>query len=104
MFDSPDDLAALHGAIVCVEPAADDRGLVDQLEALERIKSAAAATQARLTAALDQQRDGWADASIGAEVGLARHESPHHGRRLLNLARALASDLPETFARCSEAT
>ena len=98
MFDSPDDLAALQGAVACVEPAADDRAMVEQLEALERIACAAAAAQARITERLDQQRDGWADASVGAEVGLARHESPHRGRRLLSLARALTTDLPETLA------
>lgn len=98
MFDAVDDLIALQGAVACVEPAADDRRMVDQLEALERIKCTAAAAQARITERLDQRREGWADASVGAEVGLARHESPHRGRRLLSLARALTTDLPETLA------
>lgn len=98
MFDSPDDLQSLQGALVCVEPAADDADLVGQVEALERIASAAAAAQARLTAELAERREGWSEASIGAEVGLARHQSPHRGRRLLGLARALVSDLPHTLA------
>ena len=38
------------------------------------------------------------DAGIGMEIGLARRESPHDGRRKLNLARALLRDLPETLA------
>ena len=38
------------------------------------------------------------DAGIGMELGLARRESPHEGRRKLRLARALLHDLPETMA------
>lgn len=38
------------------------------------------------------------DAGLGKEIGLARRESPHDGRRKLNLARALLGDLPETLA------
>ncbi|MDQ3485993.1 MAG: HNH endonuclease, partial [Actinomycetota bacterium] len=75
---------------------------VDQLEALERLKSAAAAAQARIAEALDrsrhEQRPGASDASVGSEIGLARHESPHRGRELLGLARALVDDLPHTLA------
>jgi hypothetical protein len=38
------------------------------------------------------------DSSLGAEVGAARHQSPHCGRRKLGLARALVDDLPGTMA------
>ncbi len=110
MLDSPDvsvaDLQqhALDGLLdlfADLETPTDDAACIDHLEALERIKSAAAAAQARLTDQLDQHRAGTGgrrDASLGAEIGLARHESPHHGRRHLGLARALLHDLPHTYA------
>src|SRR6478672_6505634 len=83
---------------------ADDTTCIDHLEALERIKSAAAAAQAAITDQLDQRRPhapgrvaGRRDAALGAEVGLARRESPHRGRAHLALARALLHDLPHTY-------
>ena len=87
-----------------VSSAAEPRELLGQVEALERVKCAAAAAQARLTAELDDRRNdahplhAASDASLGAEVGIARHQSPHCGRRKLGLARALVDDLPATLA------
>jgi hypothetical protein len=70
---------------------------------LERVKSAAAAAQSRITAKFDDHRQerasgAVADASLGAEVAIARRQSPHCGRRKLSLARALVDDLPATLA------
>ncbi|WP_460822590.1 HNH endonuclease, partial [Nocardioides ungokensis] len=83
---------------------ADDATCIDHLEALERIKSAAAAAQAAITDQLDHRRPhtparvaGRRDAALGAEIGLARRESPHRGRAHLTLARALLHDLPHTY-------
>ncbi|MEJ7833730.1 MAG: DUF222 domain-containing protein [Nocardioides sp.] len=77
----------------------DSLAAVDRLEELERLKCWAAAEQARITADLDdRQPAGTPDRSTGAQVGLARHESPHRGRELLGLARALVDDLPLTLA------
>ena len=110
MIDSSDAFVAelqqhaLDGLIdmfADLETPTDDAACIDHLEALERIKSAAAAAQARLTDALDQRRTGTGgrrDASLGAEIGLARHESPHRGRAHLTLARALLTDLPHPLA------
>ncbi len=84
-----------------LEVPTDDGACVDHLEALERIKSAAAAAQARLADELDRRRAGTGgrrDAGLGAEIGLARRESPHKGRGHLSVARALLHDLPHTFA------
>ncbi len=93
--------------------AVDPKECIDQLDALERLKSAISAKQARVTRELDQHRQAqaqarrllepkqrWphADAGVGKEIGLARRESPNVGRRKLNLARALLGDLPETLA------
>lgn len=77
----------------------DTTSAMDRLEELERLKCWAAAEQARIAADLDDaQPTGTPDRSTGAQIGLARHESPHRGRELLGLARALVDDLPHTLA------
>jgi len=96
-----DDLAALVEELGRLEHAADDAGRLEQVEALERVKSAAAAAQAQLTATVaGSLRSGrrTSEAGIGAQVGLVRHESPHQGRGHLRLAEALTQDLPCTLA------
>jgi 5-methylcytosine-specific restriction endonuclease McrA len=82
--------------------------LVDQLRAMEQLKSGLAAAQARLTSTLAAQRSA-ADATrgvpadqrcrgLGHEVGLARQESPVRGRQHLGLALVLVHELPHTLA------
>jgi hypothetical protein len=93
---------------VVVDLDADDSALVERISQLERLKSAAAASQARLTVALDEKRRAAEAASgvpagrrgkgLGSEVGLARHESPHTGARLLSFARILITYMPHTLA------
>lgn len=73
-----------------------DAQIVDRLTELERLKSAAAAEQARLAAELDHRRSG--GRAVAHEVALARQESPYAGREHLSLALALVHDLPETLA------
>ena len=82
--------------------------LIDEIRALEVEKSALAARQARLTVAFEQlQRRQQchlgipADrlgAGIGAQIALARGESPAKGNRLLGLAKALVTEMPHTLA------
>jgi hypothetical protein len=73
---------------------------VAELEELERLKSAICARQAKITARLDEPDLRAAGTSritekaMATEVGLARHESPSRGSRLLRLARALVDDHP----------
>lgn len=110
MFDSTHaDVAELLGLaqhLAHLAVGADDAERVDQLEALERLKSAASAAQARVAERLGSEQApapsraaaAARDRSHAVQLGLARHESPHRGRRLLGLARALVHDLPETFA------
>jgi Domain of unknown function (DUF222) len=91
-----------------VDPDADEAALVARISALEKAKSAAAAGQARATAALDTARRtaeaarGVASAQrghgLGAEVGLARHDSPQRGREHLGFAKVLVHDMPHTLA------
>lgn len=82
--------------------------LVEGIAALERLKAAAAARQARLAAALDATRRA-AEAAAGmpavrrgrgvaAEVALARRDSPARGSRHLGFAKALVHEMPHTLA------
>ena len=86
----------------------DGARLIDEIRTLEDRKSALAARQARLSVAFDQlQRRKQSDvgmpadqlgAGIGAQIALARRESPAKGSRLLGLAKALVIEMPHTLA------
>ncbi|MFS0718133.1 DUF222 domain-containing protein [Arthrobacter sp. 1P04PC] len=86
----------------------DAAAIIDELRALEDRKAAISARQARLAVALDlvRRREQAAlglpadqlGAGVGAEVALARRESPAKGSRLLGLARALVTEMPHTLA------
>ncbi|MEV7131852.1 HNH endonuclease signature motif containing protein [Arthrobacter sp. NPDC093128] len=86
----------------------DGARLIDEIRTLEDKKSALAARQARLSVAFDQlQRRQQSDAGIptdqlgvgvGAQIALARRESPAKGSRLLGLAKALVTEMPHTLA------
>jgi hypothetical protein len=100
MFDT-DELAA-------VDPHADESALIERIAWLERVKSAAAAGQARAAAALDEKRRA-AEAAAGvpkskqgqgltSEVALARRDSPQRGGQHLGLAKALVHEMPHTLA------
>jgi hypothetical protein len=110
-----DDLSALIFKLGFLTPAADDAERVDRLDLLERIKSACAGAQAletaefresqltetepaRRAAAAEGRRVPDPESSIGAQVGLARRESPNLGRGKVRLALALIHDLPQTYA------
>ncbi|ASN18587.1 HNH endonuclease [Arthrobacter sp. YN] len=98
-------LAAVIGSL----PASTTSGeLVNEIRALEDLKSAITARQARAAVALDlAQRREQAEAGVptaeqgrgvAAQVALARRESPNRGSRLLGLARALVIEMPHTMA------
>lgn len=80
---------------------------IDRLQALEAVKSTAAASQAHTTAVVEQLRHNddalrgvaksrWGS-GLAAEIGLARGDSPARGAKHLGLAVALTRDLPNTF-------
>ncbi len=90
------------------DPGGGESELVEGIAALERLKAAAAARQARLAAALDAARRA-AEAAVGvpaerrgrgvaAEVALARRDSPARGSRHLGFAKALVNEMPHTLA------
>src|SRR5690349_7929048 len=91
-----------------IDPGAYEASLVERVAELERGKSVAAAEQARVTAELDAVRRAREAASgvpaarrgrgLGAEIALARHESPNRGGRHLGFARALVHEMPYTLA------
>jgi hypothetical protein len=88
--------------------ATDESALVERIAELERIKSAAAAGQARAAATLDAARRA-AEAAAGvpaarrgrgvaSEIALARRDSPARGGRHLGFAKALVYEMPHTLA------
>jgi hypothetical protein len=94
--------------LAMVDPASEESALVERVAELERIKSAAAAGQARAAAALDAKRRA-ADAAAGVpaarrgrgvanEIALARRDSPARGNRHLGFAKALVHEMPHTLA------
>lgn len=94
--------------VAMVDPAANESALVERIAVLERLKSAAAAGQARAAAALDAARRA-AEAAAGVpaaqrgrgvagEVALARRDSPVRGSRHLGFAKALVHEMPHTLA------
>ena len=99
--------AALR-SLTITAPVGDGAGLIDQISALEALKSAAAAAQARATVRFAaaqraaQREAGLPRAALGrgvaAQVALARRDSPVKGSRHLGVAEALVHELPNTMA------
>ena len=106
-LDAPavsDWAAGLHG----IDPDLGDSDRIELLRALEDLKSAAAAAQARIAADFaasqrqEQREQGVRSRDVGkgvcAQVALARRESPHRGNMLVGLAEALVHEMPHTLA------
>lgn len=95
-------------SVLEIDTGAEESVLVERIAALERLKAAAAAGQARLAAALDASRRAAEEAAgvpaarrgkgVGAEVALARRDSPARGGRHLGFARALVYEMPHTLS------
>jgi hypothetical protein len=93
--------------LAAVDPHADEAALIERIAWLERVKSAAAAGQARAAAALDEKRRADEAAAgvpkakqgrgVSSEVALARRDSPTRGGRHLGLAKALVYEMPYTL-------
>ena len=100
-----EDLARILAFLPAPDSAA---ALIDEIRDLEDLKSAMAARQARHAVAFDalQRRDQAAagvpaeqlGTGVGAQIALARRESPAKGGRLLGLAKALVTEMPHTLA------
>ncbi|HEX4557977.1 MAG TPA: hypothetical protein VH166_02075, partial [Mycobacterium sp.] len=89
--------------VAAVDQDADEVVFIERIDWLERVKSAAAAGQARAAAALDEgRRAGEAAAGVprsargrgvASEVALARRDGPARGGRHLGLANALVHEM-----------
>ena len=95
---SSGDLAKFVDRLAAVDDTAADAELIVQITHLERMKSACAAAQAKLTVAFaaetaaqpaGQQRNTNVQRSIAGQIGLARRDSPARGGRHLGLANIL---------------
>jgi len=85
------DLAHFVDRLAAVDDTAADAELIDQITQLERMKSACAAAEAKLTVAFaaaqtaaqpaDKQRNTSVQRSIAGQIGLARRDSPARGGR-----------------------
>lgn len=105
-------VAAFRGALLDGVRPGDRSACVDLLRALEDVKSAVCAAQARVSVQLDEwERESQAaagvpaerlGAGVGLQVALARRESPHRGSVLLGVARALCDELPCAWAALAE--
>ncbi|MGZ4437616.1 MAG: DUF222 domain-containing protein [Nocardioidaceae bacterium] len=106
------DRAVAQLATVGAQAEVDDAALVGAIRSLEELKSAAAAAQARLTVRLHRSvREQHAalrlptsrhGQGVGAQVALARRESPARGGRLVGLAQALVHEMPHTLRALTE--
>ena len=91
--------------------AAERVRLIEEIRALEDLKGVIAAAQARAAAAFDAStrraqaaaglKAGQLGKGVAAEIALARRESPHHGGKLLGLARILTTEMPHTLTALS---
>lgn len=103
-----DIIELMFELLAAVDPTADECALIERISELEKVKSAAAAGQARAAAALDTSRRA-AEAATGVptarrgrgvagEIALARRDSPARGGRHLGFANALVHEMPHTLA------
>ncbi|MFS3126927.1 HNH endonuclease [Nocardioides sp. Bht2] len=87
----------------------DATELIELIGSLEELKSAACAVQAEASAVFDEVRRKERalaavpavrqGSGIASEIALARKESPHRGRTLLGMSKALTAEMPHTLAR-----
>jgi Domain of unknown function (DUF222)/HNH endonuclease len=104
----------MFDTVATFDSAADQTALIERIAELERIKSAAAAGQARAAAALDAaRREAEAAAGVPAaqrgrgvacEIALARRDAPSRGSRHLGFAKALVHEMPHTLAALESGT
>lgn len=102
------DIGSWVMALASLTRTTDDAERVDRIRILEEVKAAAAAAQARETAAFRASQVALQEAAgvpsrergrgVGAQVALARRESPMKGGRFVGLAEALVHEMPQTLA------
>ena len=101
------DIAAFVDRLADTDVDGADDANIDELAALERLKSACSARQARVThrfatsqlqAAVEAEREpDEVRRSIAAQIALARKDSPVRGNRHVGFAKAMVEEMPHTF-------
>ncbi|QNN54502.1 HNH endonuclease signature motif containing protein [Nocardioides mesophilus] len=102
-----EDVRAWVGTLADLGGGLGDAERVDLIRALEELKGAAAAAQARVSCDFDvsqreaQRAAGVPERRVGqgvaAQVALARRDSPHRGDQHLGTAKALVREMPHTL-------
>lgn len=105
-------LAELIDTLRALPQGVDDAVRIDRISLLEQLKAAAAAAQARETAAFSaSQRAAHRAAGVpedrvgrgvAAQVGLARRISPNQAARYVGWSTILVTELPNTYLALSE--
>ncbi len=105
-------LTVLPAALAELDQGVSDAERIERIRLLEELKSAAAAAQARETAAFAvSQRDQQiaagipavrASRGIAAQIGLAKRMSPFHATRYTGWVHILTTELPATFTALAE--
>ena len=108
VLPSHPEIAAFAACLGADAGELSDHDRVEVIRALEVLKCTAEGAQARVTAEFDASQRARAAAAgvpverqargIGAQVALARRESPKRGQTHLSLARVLRDELPHTEA------
>jgi hypothetical protein len=102
-----EDVRQWVGSLAGLERDLSDAERVDVIRALEELKGAATAAQARTITDFDAsqcqaQRDAGepekrVGRGIGAQVALARRDSPYRGDQYLGFAKAVVREMPHTL-------
>ncbi|GAA1480703.1 HNH endonuclease signature motif containing protein [Gordonia sinesedis] len=108
MLATVDDLHGLVDAVAQLPLAESESNATQRIAALEELKAACAAAQARETARIDELRRRDEECrnvprrkqgrGLASEIGLARKASPRKGAQYLGFARALVHEMPHTLA------
>ena len=103
-MSSTEQAAAFIAMLAALDTTGTDAGHIDEITALEKLKTAISARQARITdafavsqrAKLIKAGTKTVDArrSVCAQIGLARRDSPHKGNRHVGLAATLVHEMP----------
>ncbi|MET1154677.1 DUF222 domain-containing protein [Arthrobacter sp.] len=98
---------AFASSLASLDHDVSDVERINAITALENLKDAAAAAQAKASAALDASIRARRAAAgvpkdrcgrgIAKQIGLARRQSPHRGGLLLGVAKALVHEMPHTL-------
>lgn len=107
LMSSTAQAVAFRALLAGLDTTGSDAEWIDEITALEQLKSAISARQARLTDAFATRHrahlieNGMATAdarrSVCSQIALARRDSPHRGSRHVGLAHTLVHEMPRVL-------